>query len=534
MTSRPVRSPKPSRSLAVTALAVCLLLVALPRTTSSQAKPFEVMETTIADIHAAIKAGQLTSHQLVQRYLDRIRAYDKQGPAINAIITVNPDALKDADRLDAAFKASGFVGPLHGIPIIVKDQVDAKGMPTTLGSVMLKDFYPDNDSFVVGKLRKAGAIILAKAALGEFGGGDTYGSLFGATKNPYALDRTVGGSSGGPAASITSNFATVAVGEEGAASIRRPSAWDALTGMRPTAGLVSRTGMWDGWPAINGSLGPIARSVADLATLLDSMVGYDQDDPLSALGVGEVSGTFASALDRNGLRGARIGIIREPIGADSQPDSEDFKKVSAAFEQALVGFKTAGATLVDPIAIPDLKKLLQGGRVDGAVHEEAMSVYFSRNANPPFRSREDLLKSSLLDQLFPTAQRRLKPEPNTDTAAMYRYLAARQQLMTNLLNVMAVNRLDAIVHKTVEHQPNLISEGINPPYTNGKGVPSINTFLIFVPTITVPAGFTTDRLPIGVTFMGRPYSDRLMVKLAYAYEQATHARKPPTSVPGLK
>src|SRR3970282_1316491 len=150
------------------------------------------MEATIEDIHAAYKSGQLTTHQLVQLYLDRIEAYDKKGPALNSSITVNPDALKEADRLDAAFKASGFVGPLHGIPVIMKDQVDAKGMPTTLGSVMLKDFYPDKDSFVADRLRKAGAIILAKATLGEFGGGDTYGSVFGATKNPYALDRTGG------------------------------------------------------------------------------------------------------------------------------------------------------------------------------------------------------------------------------------------------------------------------------------------------------------------------------------------------------
>ena len=169
----------------------------------SQSKPFRVEEATMEEIHAAYKSRQLTSHQLVQLYLDRISAYDKKGPAINAIITLNPNALKEADRLDTALKASGFVGPLHGIPVIIKDQVDAQGMPTTLGSVMLKDFYPDKDSFVVAKLRAAGAIILGKATLGEFGGGDTYGSLFGATRNPYALDRTVGGSSGGPSASIT-------------------------------------------------------------------------------------------------------------------------------------------------------------------------------------------------------------------------------------------------------------------------------------------------------------------------------------------
>src|SRR5262245_6930072 len=175
--------------------------------TRNAAESFSVVEATIDDIHNVYKSRRLTARQLVQMYLDRIEAYDKRGPSLNAIITVNSSALAEADRLDAAFKTSGFVGPLHGIPVIVKDQLDAKGMPTTLGSVLFKDYYPDRDAFVVEKLKKAGAIILAKATLGELGGGDTHGSLFGSTRNPYALDRTVGGSSGGPGASVAANFA---------------------------------------------------------------------------------------------------------------------------------------------------------------------------------------------------------------------------------------------------------------------------------------------------------------------------------------
>jgi Asp-tRNA(Asn)/Glu-tRNA(Gln) amidotransferase A subunit family amidase len=229
------------------------LAALLPGDGWSQARPFRLLEATIEDIHNAYKSKRLTSRQLVQLYLDRIEAYDKKGPAINSIITLRSQALEEADKLDAALKATGFVGPLHGIPVIIKDQVDVQGTPTTLGSVLLKDYYPDKDAFVVDKLRRAGAIILAKATLGEFGGGDTHGSLFGSTRNPYALDRTAGGSSGGPGASIAANFATVAVGQEGFASIRRPSAWNSLVGMRPTAGLVSRTGVYAGWPSINGS-----------------------------------------------------------------------------------------------------------------------------------------------------------------------------------------------------------------------------------------------------------------------------------------
>src|SRR5687767_1255855 len=232
---------------------------------------FNLIETSIADVHAAYKSGELTCRQLVQMYLDRIEAYDKKGPAINAIISVNGDALKEADRLDAVFKSSGFAGPLHGIPIIMKDQGDAAGMPTTLGSVLFKNYYPDRDAFVTEKLKKAGAIILAKATLGELGGGDTHGSLFGSTRNPYALDRTVGGSSGGPAATVAANFAVVSVGQEGYASIRRPAIWNSIVGMRPTAGLVSRSGVYGGWPEVMGSLGPMARNVSDLSILLDVM-----------------------------------------------------------------------------------------------------------------------------------------------------------------------------------------------------------------------------------------------------------------------
>src|SRR6266446_5493128 len=212
------------------------------------AQSFNIVEATIDDIHAAYKSGQLTCRQLVQMYLDRIEAFDKKGPAINAIITTNSDALKEADRLDAAYKASGPVGPLHGIPVIVKDQADVKGMPTTLGSVLFKDYYPDRDSFVAENLRKAGAVILGKATLGELGGGDTHGSLFGSTRNPYDMERTVGGSSGGSAAAVSANFSTVGVGQEGLASIRRPSTWNSIVGMRTTAGLVSRGGVYSGWP----------------------------------------------------------------------------------------------------------------------------------------------------------------------------------------------------------------------------------------------------------------------------------------------
>lgn len=492
---------------------------------------FDVLETTIADVHAGYKSGQLTCRQLVQTYLHRIESCDKQGPAINAIITINPAALKEADRLNAAFKTSGLVGALHGIPIIMKDQGDAAGMPTTLGSVLFKDYYPDRDAFVVEKLKKAGAIILAKATLGELGGGDTHGSLFGSTKNPYDLERTAGGSSGGSGASVSANFCTVAVGQEGFASIRRPSTWNCVAGMRPTAGLVSRSGVYAGWPSVNGSLGPMARSVTDLAKLLDVMAGYDPDDPVTARGVGRIGDSFTAFLDDNGLRGARIGILRESMGYDAEPGSDDFNKISQVFDKAVADLKAAGAEIVDPIEIADLKALLAKRAGSFTDEEESFKIYMSRSHNPPYKSRREAMSSPGFEKVVKRSRERWLRAPGDD--AHYGYLKAREQLMNNFLKVMADARLDAIVHKAVEHQPTLIKDGISPPYVDQKGAPHVNTFLVYVPSIVVPAGFTRDQLPAGITFLGRPYDDGKMIQFAYAYEQATHHRKPPASVTPL-
>jgi len=509
---------------------ICLLLV-WPAEALAQTKQFHLQEATIQDIQGAYKSGRLTSHQLVQLYLEGIAAYDKQGPGINAIITVNPKALEDADRLDAALKTAGFVGPLHGIPVILKDQMDAKGMPTTLGSTLFRNYYPDRDAFVAEKLRKAGAIILAKATLGELGGGDTFGSLFGATRNPFALDRTVGGSSGGSGASLSANFTTVAVGEEGFASIRRPSTWNSVVGMRPTAGLVSRSGMFDGWPELNGSLGPMARTVTDLAKLLDVMVGYDPEDPLTASGVGHVPDSYQKFLDRNGLKGARIGVLRESMGVGSEPDSEDFAKVTVVFDKAVQELKSAGASLADPIVIPKLKELLAKRAVSPTEIDDAFKMYFARSAEFPFKSREEMIQAPDFAKVVRYAQDRMRAP--SDESRHYQYLLARDQLMINVLKVMADNKLDAIVYKSMEHQPTLIHDGTNPPYVNTKGAPHLNTFLVFVPVIAVPAGFTIDNLPSGITFMGRPYDEGTLIKLAYAYEQATRHRTPPKTTPPL-
>jgi Asp-tRNA(Asn)/Glu-tRNA(Gln) amidotransferase A subunit family amidase len=491
---------------------------------------FDLLETTIADVHAAYKAGTLTVRQLVQAYLDRIAAYDQKGPAINCLISLNPTALEEADRLDAAFKSSGFVGPLHGIPLVMKDQADVKGMPTTLGSLLYKDYMPRQDCFVAARLKQAGAIFLGKATLGELGGGDTHGSLFGSTRNVYDLERTAGGSSGGSGAAVGANFCTVAVGQEGFASIRRPSIWNGVAGMRPTVGLVSRGGVYGGWPTVNGSLGPMSRTVTDLARLLDCMTGYDPADPVTAYGVGREA-NYSAALDKAGLKAARIGILRESIGFHAEPDSDDFKEVTEVFDRAVADLAKAGAEIVDPIVIPDLKALLATRARDVPADDAMYELYFS-GGDTPFKTRKQAMASPLFEKVTRSGHRRWTDSPTPDKH--HTYMKARETLMTNLLKVMADHRLDAIVHKAVEHTPTLIKDGVNPPFVDQKGAPHLNTFLMFVPSIVVPAGFTRSSRPAGIAFLGRPYDDAKMITLAYAYEQATKHRKAPSTVPPLR
>jgi amidase len=265
------------------------------------------------------------------------------------------------------------------------------------------------------------------------------------------------------------------------------------------------------------------------------MVGYDPEDPVTALGVGKVEGSYTKFLDRRGLRGARIGILRESIGTNSEPQSEDFKKVDAAFEKNIAELKAAGAVLVDPIAIPNLKSLLAKRAPDPIAADEAAKLYLARNPNSPFKTREDIRNSPDIEKSYPAPNvNRYKTPPAPFDAARYlNYVQSREELMVSILKVMADSKLDAIVHKSVEHQPSLIKDGINPPYASGKGVPTWNTFVIYAASMTVPSGFTTDNLPVGITFFGRPYSEPVLLKLAYAYEQATRHRAPPKSTPPL-
>mgnify|MGYP003666831221 FL=1 len=486
---------------------------------------FNIIDATIADIHAAYAAGTLTARQLVEFYFDRIEKFDRNGPNINSVISTNPQALEQADALDAAFAKSGPVGPLHGIPLAMKDQGDVKEMPTTMGSVLFKDHMPGRDSFVTAKLRDAGAIFIAKTTLGEMGAGDTHGSLFGSTRCVYDFDRTAGGSSGGSGAAASANFCAAAIGQEGFASIRRPSIWNGIAGMRPSAGLVSRGGVYAGWPSIYGSLGPMARTVTDCAKLLDVMAGYDENDPITAHGVGNQADSYTAGLSADGLKGKRVGILRTVMGYHSEPDSDDFKQVDAVFNKSVEDMAAAGAEIVDPVEIPDLLDYLSKRAGDKISEAESFRAYCAGSADAPFATMEEAKASQLFAQVYNGVKTRWAKGGTPEQYAAYQ--KARGDFMTVFLNTMARLGLDAIVHKAVEHTPTLISDGIAAPFTDQKGAPHLNTFLIYVPSVVVPAGFTQSGLPAGITFLGRPYSDADMLKYAYAYEQATGHRRVP-------
>jgi Asp-tRNA(Asn)/Glu-tRNA(Gln) amidotransferase A subunit family amidase len=299
--------------------------------------------------------------------------------------------------------------------------------------------------------------------------------------------------------------------------------------MRPTPGLVSRGGVYAGWPSRTGSLGPLTRTVSDLASLLDVMVGYDPEDPQTAHGVGHIPATYTASLDPNGLKGARIGILRQSMGQGAEPDSEDFAKVTAVFSRAVEELGRAGATLVDPIEIPKLNELLAKRSGEGG--DGSFENYMNRNANPPYRTQAEMAASPD----YPQTRARRAPSPirTGEPGGPWEYAKARDELMTIVLKVMADHQLDAIVHKSVEHQPTLIKDGVNPPFISSKGAAHLNTFLIYASSISVPAGFTTDDLPVGITFFGRPYAEPTIIRLAFGFEQATHHRIPPKTTPSL-
>ncbi|MUT64574.1 amidase family protein [Paenibacillus sp. NEAU-GSW1] len=484
-------------------------------------KPFELVEATISTIQKAVDQEKLTYEALTQQYLDRIEKYEDQNGAINAIININPNALEIAKALDKERIATGKRSSLHGIPIIVKDNFDTSDMPTTAGCLCLKDSVPPEDADQIALLKKQGAIILAKANLHEFAFGiTTVSSLGGQTLNPYALDHYPGGSSGGTGAAIAANFALAGLGTDTGGSIRIPSSFNSLVGIRPTIGLSSRDGIIP--LALTQDVGgPMARTVTDAAILLDATVGYDKDDVATAYAVGHIPSSYTNYLDANGLKGARIGVAVELL-----PETEAEKPVTDIVKAAIKDIEKLGATAV-PVQIPNITKLLSYPSLSGYEFKFQLNEYLAElGPNAPYRSLTEIIESGqvLQSQLESMKTRDARTELETQEykdIVLYR----TKQNKDAMLKLMADNDLDAIVYPSSSQPAAVIGKGQNSGANN-----RLSAFTGF-PAISVPAGFTADGLPVGIEFMTRAFDEPTLIKLAYAYEQGTHNRKAPALLP---
>ena len=500
----------------------------------ASAQSFRLSEATIDDAHAALTAGQITCRALVQLYLNRIKAYDKRGPELNTVQYVNPRALEEASELDATFATSGLVGPLHCIPILLKDQVETRDMPTTYGSSLFRNFIPERDATIVIRMKKAGAIVLAKTNMGEFAS-RYVGSAFGLIRNAYDPNRNPSGSSGGTGTGIAANFGMVGIGEDTGGSIRGPAAVSSLVGLRPTVPLVSRHGMMPANPA-NDTLGPITRTVKDAAILLGVLAGYDSNDPVTAYSVGRVPASYTAALGKAGLSGARIGVIRESMDPKADPASDDYKKVRTVIDKAIADLESLGAVVVDPVTVPKIESVNDTYLRDNFEAEDAMNAYLAEHPNAPVSTLRDIL---LAGMVTPWRARGLMNVVgrSADVEGRLQVLLVREEIRQGVLTVMANDALDALVYATFDHQPSLIAPDVltNPKTEDAYGLGNNRHLspLIGFPALTVPAGFTSDELPVGLEFLGRPFTEGKLLELAYAYEQGTHHRRPPTTVPPL-
>jgi Asp-tRNA(Asn)/Glu-tRNA(Gln) amidotransferase A subunit family amidase len=465
-------------------------------------------------------------------YLDRIAAYDKKGPALNAILRINPNALELADEMDKQFARSGSIGPLHCIPTILKENFDTADMPTTAASAALDGLIPPADGYLVKKLKAAGALILAKANMHELArAGVTMSSLGGQTLNPYDLTRTPGGSSGGTGAGIAANFATIGTGSDTVNSIRSPASANDVVGFRPTGGLLSRAGIVP-VSITQDCAGPITRTVTDTARMLDVMVGYDPGDPLTAWSIGRVPATYTAFLDSGGLRGARIGVLRTLFGTG--PLHAEVNQVMA---RAIGIMQEQGATMVE-VSEPSLDagKLNHDGDVQKWEFRPGLNEYLAgMGSKAPVKSLAELIASGRfhkpsLESFLVSAQTLEKPLEDPEYKNR---LLLHRKIQQTVMSLMADHRLDALVYPL---QKRLVVPAGEMDQADRNGILAALTGL---PALDVPAGFSPpsatapDGVPIGMDFLGRPWSEPTLLRLAFAFEQASRVRRPPALFPPL-
>src|SRR5579871_3286318 len=478
---------------------------------------YDVTEKDIPDLDAALDSGAVTSRALVEAYLKRIAAFDHAGPALNAMIAINPRAFEEADARDAERRAAGRRrSPLDGIPVVVKDNYDTADMPTTAGAIALLGSRPDRDAFQVRRLREAGAIILGKTNLHEFARGiTTISSLGGQTRNPYDPTRNPGGSSGGTGAAVAADFAAAGLGTDTCGSIRYPAAHNNLVGLRPTLGLSSRSGIV---PLAHSQDvgGPLARSVTDIAIMLDATVGADPDDPVTADAARHIPASYRASLDRDGLRGTRIGVLQPLFGREPED-----QRAGSVVRTALDAMARHGAQLVeiDPGDLPaenDVSVIRYEFKFD-------LDDYLLRTPKAPVHSLAEIVEKGLV---LPSMQAGFARSNEIATLDTDEYRAVRQRqadLRARLLQILDDNRLNVLAYPTLRRTAAKIGE----PQTGGNCAASAATGL---PAITIPAGFADDGMPVGLEFLARPYAEAELLRNAYAFEQATRYRRAPVFV----
>lgn len=507
-------------------------LVAGPAPTAQAPPPFQVEEASIAEIHAAFRDGRLTCRGLVERYQRRIDLYDKNGPAVNAIVTLNPRALAEADALDARFKASGPVGPLHCIPTIVKDNFETVGLQSSNGSLTFEGYVPAADAFQVARIKAAGAIVLAKSNLAEwaFTPNETLSSILpGYTKNPYQLDRVTAGSSGGTAAAVAASFGAVGLGSDTGNSIRGPSSHQALVGIRSTMGFTSRAGVFP-LSLLADIAGPMGRTVADVTAVFQVVAGEDPNDPVTAAARGRQIPNYAQALRRDALRGMRIGILRQAYEREST-DPE----IVQVFMRAVEDLKLAGATIVDPATIEGLDAIRrQPGMAPCQGFKYDLNQFLAaRKGRVPVNDLSEVVKGG---KFHPTVRRQLEqteqgPANGPGTPECAAEAAYRDEVRAAVLKTMDAHKIDAFVYPTWSNPPRLIGD-LNTPGGDNSQFFSPTTGW---PAVQVPMGYTRGGLlPAGLTFFGRAWSEATLLGAAYAYEQATTHRRPPPTTPPVR
>ncbi len=488
-----------------------LLLAAGPR--------YDAFEKTIPELQEAMERGEVTSRELVRQYLERIEAFDRGGPALNALIYVNPKALEEAEALDRERSERGPRTPLHGIPIILKDNYDTFDMPTTASTVALAGFVPKDDGFQVRKLREAGAVFVGKSNLHELARGiTTISSLGGQTLNPYDPGRNPGGSSGGTGAAVAANFAAVGMGSDTCGSIRIPAANNNLFGLRVTQGLSSRDGIIP-LSHTQDVGGPLARSVIDLVLVLDATVGPDPADPSTSVGAGRRPESYRGFLKRDGLKGVRLGLLKSYL--ETTPPEKEMTDVVLAAVEAM---KKEGAEAVE-IEIGKLEELLEGSGVIGMEFKFDLERYLEAAGGAPVKNLGEILERGLYhDALGPIF--RTSNDAKEKSEEYRKALERREDVRDELLKSMKKHRLDAIVYPTLRVKPARIGEG-------QPGSSCTVAAHSGLPAFSIPAGFTRDGVPVGVELLGKAFDEGNLIAMAYAYEQAVKPRKPPSRTPSL-